>query len=325
MSNITTLFTFTGPLLREARKLAEQWSKQQAAPEKGEQVRLNILSVSFVNSYLEYMDFDTELEASDSWNPLQQTLMDVADLQIKNLGKLECRPVLAETQFIYVPPEVQSNRIGYVAVQISESFREATLLGFVKQASSDLIPISQLQPVEDLLEHLEYLAHVETRNLETRNFASLQKTPSKNLVNLKQWLENIFEVGWLEIETFFDMQEANPALSLRSATEAFVRRGKLIELGTELTVQTVLLVVEVRPKNQQEMDIVVEAHPPSGKTYLPHNLLVMVLDEEGISVMQAIARRTNENMQLHFSGEEGERFSVKLVMGDVSVVENFII
>lgn len=83
------------------------------------------------------MGFETDLEGSDSWNPLQQTLLDVADLDVKKLGKLECRPVLEGTQVIYVPPEVDSNRIGYLGVQISNSFREATLLGFVKKVSKD--------------------------------------------------------------------------------------------------------------------------------------------------------------------------------------------
>src|SRR4028118_1404350 len=133
MSNMTVIFTFTGPISPDARRRAEQLCRQQATPEKGEQVRLNTLSVSFVNSYLQCMGFETDLSASDSWNPVQQTLMDVADLSLKSLGFLECRPVLGDSQFVYVPPEVQSNRIGYVVVQISISFREATLLGVVTQ------------------------------------------------------------------------------------------------------------------------------------------------------------------------------------------------
>ena len=81
-----TVLTFTGPIFPEARHQAEQFYRQQATPEKGEQVRLNTLAVSFVNFYLECMGFETDLENSDSWNPVQQTLMDAAALCLKNLG-----------------------------------------------------------------------------------------------------------------------------------------------------------------------------------------------------------------------------------------------
>lgn len=243
--------------------------------------------------------------------------MDVADLSLKNLGFLECRPVLADTQFVYVPPEVQSDRIGYVAVQISKSFREATLLGFVKQVSTDLLPISQLQPLENLLEYLEYLTSVKLAELAEQSF-----TLSKTRVNLKQWFENIFEAGWQEITALLGTQAAQTALSLRSANKS---RGKVIELGKEMTAQAVVIVVTLTLVNSQSMKIIVEVYPTSGQTYLPPNLQLSVLDFEGAAVMEAQARSTNKNIQLQFSGEPGERFSVKVVLGDVSVIEDFVI
>ncbi|GAB1544753.1 hypothetical protein NUACC21_74290 [Scytonema sp. NUACC21] len=158
---MTTLSTFTGLISPVSRRLAEKWSKQQATPEKGQQVLLNIMAVSFVNFYLECMGFETELEASDSWNPVQQTLMDVADLCIKDLGKLECRPVLENFQTVYIPPEVTSDRIGYVAVQISETLQEAKLLGFAKEASMSDLPINRLEPLENLLRYLEECTQIQ--------------------------------------------------------------------------------------------------------------------------------------------------------------------
>lgn len=320
MNNMAACLTFTAPISPKTRQIAEQWSKQHTTPEKREQVFLNTLSVSFVNTYLQWMGFETDLEKSDSWNPLQQTLLDVADLEVKNLGKLECRPVLEGTQVIYVPPEVESNRIGYLAVQISQSFREATLLGFVKKVSSDSLPISQLQSLERLHEYLEYLSQVKLAEL-----AELPISLGKALVKLSRWFENNFELGWQSVGTLLGNQPANLTLSLRSAPEAGVERGKLIDLGIELTGEAVVLVVSLTPQNEREMDINVEIHPTSGQTYLPPNLQLMVLDEEGEAVMEAIARSANSYMQLQFSGSVGERFSVKVALGDVSVAENFVI
>ncbi|MFL9458677.1 MULTISPECIES: DUF1822 family protein [Nostocales] len=184
-----TLSTFTSFISPVSRKLARQWSKQQATPEKKQQVLLNSLSVSFVNFYLNCMGFETDIEASDSWNPVQQTLMNVADLQIKGLGKLECLPILENAQSIYVPPEVQSNRVGYVAVQISQNLREATLLGFVKKFTEESLSINQLQPLEHLFYCLEECTQLTKVDFTIQGF-----------VDLKVWLEKSFEIDWNSIE-----------------------------------------------------------------------------------------------------------------------------
>ncbi len=320
MINMTASLTFTGPISPEVRHRAEHLCRQQTTSAKGFQVFLNTLSVSFVNSYLQCMGFETDLEASDSWNPVQQTLLDVADLELKNIGKLECRSVLEGTQVVYVPPEVESNRIGYLVVQINQSFREAKLLGFVKEVSSDSLPISQLQPLENFLEYLEELSQAKLPEL-----ASSAIEARESLVNLKQWFENIFEGGWQEIEAVLGTQPANLGLSLRSAPEACLWRGKLIDLGIEHQSQSVVLVVALTPENEQEMDILVEVHPKRGQTYLPPLLQLRLLDELGEAVMEAQSRSANSYIQLHFSGSQGEHFSVKVTMGDVSVIENFVI
>jgi hypothetical protein len=319
MSKIREVLTFSAPIPVDGRHRAEELRRQQATQAKREQVYLNTLSVSFVNYYLLCMGFETDLNRSDSWNVIQQTLMDVADLSLKNLGLLECRPVLSDAQFVYVPPEVQSNRIGYVAVQIGKSFREATLLGFVKQVQTDLFPINQLQPLDNLLEYLEELSELYAE------IADDSLTFNQDLVKLKQWLENIFENDWEEIETLLGTQAVNPAWSLRSEAGVFISRGKLIDLGNFLKEQAVVLVVSLPPNNEQEMDIIVEVHPTDGQHYLPPNLHLIVLDSEGASVMEAQTRSSNKNIQLEFSCEVGERFSVKLVLGDISITENFAI
>lgn len=322
MSNMATISTFTSPISTVAHRLAEQWSKQQATPEKGQQVLLNTLSVSFMNFYLECMGFETDLEASDSWNPVQQTLMDVADLLIKNLGKLECRPVLENAQFVYVPPEVQSNRIGYVVVEISESFQSAKLLGFVKEVSIDNLPINQLQPLEFLLDYLESL-ELQTTKYKNQNLVS----SSQDVVNLKGWFDNIFAEGWSTVESILFTE---PAWQFRSTEEDLinsVERAKLIDFGIKANRKSVGIVVKVShdESNFDEMKIIVELHPTNGQEYLPPSLHVMILDEERTSVMEAKAKKDNKKIGLEFNAAVGDNFSVKIALGDISVTENFVI
>jgi Protein of unknown function (DUF1822) len=336
MSDMVTLSTFTGPISTVAYKLAEKWSRQQATPEKSQQVLLNTLSVSFVNFYLDCMGFETDTYASDSWNPVQQTLMDVADLLIKNLGKLECRPVLENAQFVYVPPEVQSNRIGYVAVQISESLQSAKLLGFVKEVSIDNLPINQLQPLENLLNYLESLELQTTKykspslGLSSQNLVSSSQnldSSSQDVVNLKRWFENIFESSWSTIESIFLTE---PAWQFRSAEEGLknsVERAKLIDFGIKANRESVGIVVKVShdENNLDEMKIIVELHPTNAHEYLPSSLHVMILDEEATAVMEAKAKNDNKKISLEFNAAVGDNFSVKIALGDISVIENFVI
>jgi hypothetical protein len=50
-----------------------------------------------------------------------------------------------------------------------------------------------------------------------------------------------------------------------------------------------------------------------------------VIEESGAVFLEAKARRADNYIQLQFSGTTGERFSVKVALGDVSITENFTI
>ncbi|MGB3536367.1 MAG: DUF1822 family protein [Microcoleaceae cyanobacterium] len=307
--NMTTLSTFTGPISTIAHRRAEQWSRQQATPEKRQQVLLNSLAVSFVSFYLECMGFETDLEASDSLNPVEQTLIDVADLSIKKLGKLECRPVLENTDFVYIPPEVQSNRIGYVVVQISDSLQSAKLLGYVQEVSIDEFPINQLQPLENFLDYLERLEVKTTQS------------SSQNIVELTRWFEDIFASGWEAIESIFLTE---PAWQFRSAEKV---RAKLINFENTANNSSVGIVVKVSPdeNNCDEIKIIVELHPVHDQEYLPQFIQIMILDEEENAVIEAKAKTENRKIELELSAAIGDSFSIKIALGEVSITENFIL
>ncbi|MBV6627751.1 MAG: DUF1822 family protein [Rivularia sp. (in: Bacteria)] len=103
----------------------------------------------------------------------------------------------------------------------------------------------------------------------------------------------------------------------------FVSRGKLINLGIKKH-QEVVLIVTATPENEHEMDIIVEVHPVTGKTFLFPYLHLSILDADGIAVMEASTRNHNKNIQLEFSNDKNEQFSVKLSLGDISAMENFV-
>jgi hypothetical protein len=324
MRNLSESLTFTVPLSSSAHHLAEQFCRQQSNQKKAKQVYLNTLAVSAVNFYLRCMGVETDWEGSQSRNPVMLSILDVADVEIPNLGKLECRPVLPQDKVIHIPPEVWSDRIGYVAVQLDESLRVATLLGFSKTAGSGELAISQLRSLEDLLEHL--------RQIE-------QPEQALTRVKLSQWFENVFEASWQSLEALLGTNQENLAFSFRSASglsERQVKRAKLINLGLQLGSQSVALLValakrdELQPAEgipleaEQKVSILVQIHPVGGETYLPPNLRLALLSESG-DILQDVQSRSQDNyIQLKgFRGNPGESFNIQVAFGDASMTETF--
>ena len=286
-------------------------------------MRLNTLAVCAVNDYLQMMGISTSLTTSDSWNPAVRLFVNVADLEVSGVGRLECRAIKTNEPTCYIPPEVWEERIGYVVVKLDELLREATLLGFVKKVGIEQLDLSQLQPLEDLLSHLSQLS------------VAKSVEASKPEVNLSQWLQNVFAPGWRTVESLFNPAEGSLAFSFRKADgynktdaehpEHHIRRAKLIDLGLQLAGHSVALVVELRPESHQKTGILLQVHPTSSQIYLPPLLQLIVLDESGAIFLEAKARRADNYIQLQFSGTVGEKFSVKVALDDISITENFVI
>ncbi|MFP4576203.1 MAG: DUF1822 family protein [Coleofasciculus sp.] len=302
----------TVPLTLEAHQIAQQFH-QKHCPQKAKQVYLNTLAVYAVKTSLQCLEIPTNWQASDSWNPIMQTLTNTADLLIKDLGKLECRPVLPSAASCHIPAEVWSDRIGYVAVELNQALTEAKLLGFLPSVKTEEVPLTQLISLEHLLDHIN---------------------PSRQPIQLNQWLQNIFDAGWQTVETLFDSSPTELAFNFRTYTQIAthlsepsdlkITRGKRLTLGRRYDDQQVILVINLTPTSGSELDISVEIYPNNGQTYLPKNLRLMILDDTGETVMQAEARSTKQ-IQLQFSGEPGECFKVRVALADISMTETFII
>ena len=303
----------------EYHRLAQQFCRQHDRT-KAKQIEINTLAVSTVKFYLRCMEIETNWEASLSYSPVFQSLMDVADLEIPFKGKLECRAILPQTNILTIPPEVRcdaeggsqcDHRIGYVAVQLDSKLVEATLLGFTKTVpESGELPLKQLRSLEDLLEHLHQIRQLQ---------------PTKMQVNLSRWFEHIFTDNWQTVEALLATRE-NLAFSLRSTSrlgEASVQRTKLIDLGLQLANQSVALLVAIAP-DVAKVTILVQLHPTNAD-YLPPDINLILLSD-GLT-LQSVQSRTEDNyIQLkRFRVNRGECFNIKIAFGNVRVTESFTI
>lgn len=299
-----TSSNFAVPLSFDAHALAEKLSRRQSKPQKAKQVYLNTLAVWAVDFYLRCLGIETEVEKSDSRNSIYLEFIDVADLWVKSIGRLECRPILPESSVMEIPLEAREDRVGYVAVRLDRSLKQATLLGFTPNTVAEL-PLSQLDSLDEFLE-----------------FLSRVRPISPMPIDLTQWLHDCIEEGWQKLETLFSLEQQIPAFRTRST---LVERGKLIHLATQVKEETIVLVVKVDPQSENDINIIVEVRPASGRVYLPEALKAIVLDERRKAVMEAIASGTNRNIQFDFNVLSGERFSIQMILGVTSATEEFIV
>jgi hypothetical protein len=278
------------------------------------------------------MGIETDLTASDSQNSVMTILSDTSDLIIKNIGKLECRPLLPNQEFLHIPLEAQDDRIGYMVVLMNESLREATLLGFVKELEVEELVINQLQSLEDFLEHIEYIQNL-------KQVASVAQ-PVILLETVADTLQRIFnklDSSWQTVESILGIESPKmmiPAYrlirvrQLQGDTIERPDRGfmqaKQIDLNSQVAGQQVALVVALMPTDDpEEIDVIVEVYPISLSNELPRDLQLMLLDKIGRIILYAQGKEYDPKIKFEFSIKPGEDFSIKLVLGDVSYTQNF--
>lgn len=349
MNENTESLTFNVPLSYEAHELAEKNSKQHNRPQKAKQVYLNTLAVYAVKFYLQCMGYEIDENNSDYCDPLTQKFLDVADLEVIELGKLECRPVLPDAKVFEVPPEAWDNRIAYVAVQLNQSLKEAILIGFVLfvKQSQGLIPLKDLRSIAEFPEYLSQKAQ-----------------PLPQFINLGNWLtKNNPESNWQTIEDFFGSPTTPKAVAFRSLGVANLNNDpnslvqiiesvkdeeirwdaaellwqldpnhpltgvrKILDLGMLSADYPVALMVGILPKTDGSRAILLRLYPIQNQSYLPSGIQLIVLDSETgnpITYGTLEAGDTDVCIQLRFSANVKDTFGVRVALKEPSITQFF--
>ena len=302
MINTNSSFGIRATLSPEAQLIAEKFRRYQDNSQKSKQVYRNTLAVYAVNLYLKNLEFETDLEASNSWDFMSQSLMDVADLQIKDYGKIECRSVFPSEEFIQIPTEVWFESTYCIAVEIEEIATEAKLLGFIEEVTTEKIARWQLRPLEELP-------------------ALLQENINK--IKLSQWLEGIFQKDWQPTEKVLAYRRELALGKPRTDKKQPVSRTKQIDLGLLINKKTVALVVTITPQTDDKTEVLVQVIPMDRDEYLPPDIgLSIVLESETAEIR---SREADNIIQLKFIEPPRSQFTVQISFGDAVVTENFII
>ncbi|MEL6494427.1 MAG: DUF1822 family protein [Cyanobacteria bacterium J06623_7] len=312
--NINTLFEeFSIAIPLAAHLQAEKFRRHQSQPQKAKQVYLNTLAVSVGQSYLNLLGWSTSFESSDCWNPILQTIMNVADLHIPSYGKLECRTVFSEETRVKIPPEVWSGRIGYLIVMLDGSLKQGCPIGFARQVNKSELDLTELEPLGNFPAYLSQKKRIQ---------------PSETL-GLSNWTKGgVASHGWQRLDRLFS---PSMGLEFRSKSELAQAPGvnlaqsgvKLISLGANQE-QSINLVLNIQSLNQSEFNVSIKVSNHQYGKYLPEGLELVIVDRLNIPVMIAQANQT-EIIEFCFSGELNEKFSVEISLEDDVVIENFVI
>ena len=324
----TTETPFLVPLGKEAHQAASQLAIEQSTPQKGKRVYLNTLAVFTVHTYLKWLQIETDFSLSETWKSSLAAAFYATDLVIPGIGKLECHPILPGETNLTLNPTINTDLIGYVAVKFDENLDKGQLLGFIPALEASEFPeqisISNLKPLDNLLDCIPDSFD----DVNTLNF----KIPP---INLSNWLDNIFEIGWLAVEYLPYLSADNLAFGTRSnhpfnsqgnSESESTSRGKIIDLGVKIGIHKLALIVTLTSVNKdEEIEICLRVYPTANQTYLPPNLQLIVLDETGITSIEMSARNEDNWMKLEFTGQPGEHFTVKLALREISITEEFVI
>ncbi|WP_414550758.1 DUF1822 family protein [Anabaena sp. CCY 0017] len=320
---LTENLIFTVNLKSSHRKMAKELSKKKLTLVKAKEFYHHVLAICAVKDYLEALGYETDWNDSDFHHPVMSTFADVADLEIKHHGKLECRAVFSDGD-IQVSEDAWSNRIGYVFVHIDETFSEANILGFVSSVAetAGIVSRDKLHSLEDFP---EYLSQKEKSQIIGEAFS---ESIQAGVVILSQWLkqttENI-EREWQNAEDLLMRQPHNLSYMTRNTSET-INKAKLINLKINLASQSIILLLTVIPQSAEKLKIRARLCPVLEEKYLPLGLKLEILSqlEEPLKEVQSELR--DYFIQLpEFTGELGDKFKLRITFGDASLTEDFMV
>lgn len=179
--------------------------------------------------------------------------------------------------------------------------------------------ISTIDEISTLIKQLSLLRDEYQKRSIAKRLSEIGKDNQnaiQALINLLQTTQDD-ETLWTAVESLWQIDPGNSAVG--------VRRVKLIDLGIELAGEGIALAIALIPKINNRFGILLQVYPTGREIYLPPQLKLALLDTTGKVLKKVTAQLADLFIQIKFSGELGEAFSVKICIGEAETTEHFII
>lgn len=297
----STLFLDTFPITQSDRHFVENMIRQSGCTEsKRETIRKKLLAIRVVERWLTLLEIPTDFQQSYSSNPTLNAGDDVADLWLPNVGRLECCAVLPGAVAMRTPPESWTDRIGYIAVEISEDNKQGQLLGFLESTTTEIVALDELESADALL------MAIATLKVETSLWERLQS-----------WGEQLVQQGWerlqeeirdVKIQPAYGTQtvagiceiiQTTPSLSARLSA---IQLLKAIGEGTKQEIELLTEIIRTTDDNGIRWEAVAtlaKFHPNHPQAGIFRNKKIRLnLHLQESPLVLSIALRTTENKRI---------------------------
>ncbi len=123
------------------------------------------------------------------------------------------------------------------------------------------------------------------------------------------------ETRWKAAEILWTIEPGHPETGIR----------RMLDLGLLLAGHHLALMVAMLPLGDRHLSILARVYPLADQDRLPAGLQLAVLEPEGGVELTIQARERDNYIQIKFSGEFDERFSIRLHLSDDVFTEHFVI
>ncbi|WP_158517487.1 DUF1822 family protein [Moorena producens] len=163
---------------------------------------------------------------------------------------------------------------------------------------------------------------------ETSLLNTWQTELDQKRVKLNNWLGNDFreaeQENWHPWEAIVGIIQQQ--FAFRSACmDMDIKRSKGVKKISWDNECQMALVVDVAIESNNEVVIILQLYAISKPNYLPENTKMIVLDDSGKTFLQAESKLGDLGIQLRFSADYGEQFSVKIDYNNYSFTELFMV
>lgn len=357
-----SLITMSIPITATDRQQAAAFAAQQLPPEKAAQVYRNTISVLVGARYLQLLAISSDVQASQSWDRIERSLKNVADLYLPELDRsIECRSITSDETHCFVPEEVQTDRIGYLIIQLDAPYREGIILGFMPQVTVTQVPLSYVQSLDLLIDRLtarhlgSWLKHKFEQDWLPR--LQLLKPPKQPIIqmsslstidaSLHRSIEQLYQQAAISEQTEIAPISDDPVTALvhliqtTQKDEIRWQAAQLLwdvdpdhpvspvisvrDLGMYLNGHAIALMVGVLPKADGRQLILLRLYPFQAESCLPKALKLAVFDDQNNVLVELESRDRDQYIQFKLTAEPRDAFKVRVSLNEASVVENFLV
>lgn len=303
MNSTHKILTFSIPLTASNFEQANQFSVKQLDPRKKKEVFLNTLAVQVVNYYCQCLGVKTEINQGDSWNWVNQSFFNVADLTLSKSDdlKLECRPILPDEDYCNIPLEVQGNRVAYLIVEINEQAKQGSILGFTTQINQGKLYRSQLQSLENFIIFM-------------RRFSLPTKEYLEELLQKEKW-QNLEEISASNYRRRLVSQSINQQKLSKAQIIKIEQRQVVLVLNLSWeSFPTINLSIRINPQTLKKKE------PKS----LPLGLTVMLVNSNGLILAEQVTQEGDNVLSLGCELPTNHQITIKLLSSQGEIIETEI-